>query len=284
MRYMTLNRLTQNPAGDAVTLYKNKVYNEHFKNEFTQYMFHKGDDIKFENVRIGNFLFIRLLLPSAALGVKRNYDVVFKITYNPSIPLGDRSIQVFSNVPSFTYTYAKVFNERKYLINELIDLYPSKVFTQSTGYRNRLMTEEAPKGFIDRVKVLSGRHSSDKIWFDRYLFYAAEFILTNRTLMDDNSYRVLGNVNQLNDIIVKPLRSIEYISTEVRVDKKNSANNNNNNKLDIKQESRGFRRSRAEQNTDTFGSGEIKKVQNSNRTKTNNRSGSVKKVKRTKRI
>lgn len=221
MKDMTLNRLVKNPAGDSPDTFGNKKLREHFLTEFNQYMHSKGTGVKFEYLRINKLQFVRLVLPSANIDATRDYDVVFKIFYDEKTPLGDRSIQVFSNVPSFTYTYAKVFKDKKYLINEMINLYPDKVFTSSTGYRNRLMTEEAPKGFLDKVKTLTGMQTKGAIWFDRYLFYAAQFVLTNAMLREDANYNIINNVKDLNRLIVEPVRSIEYISSERRVETAN---------------------------------------------------------------
>ena len=80
-----------------------------------------------------------LTIPSeSAEGVR--YDVVFELGYPPkdytSRSVLDLPLKVFSNAPSFSYTYAHVFLKEKLLCEWLKDKYGKSVRKSSAGVRN----------------------------------------------------------------------------------------------------------------------------------------------------
>ena len=99
-------------------------------------------------------------LPSRSLE-KVSYDVIFEFDLD-SIPAGSNSInralfRVFSNCPSFTYTFAYVFNERQLLCDWAADKYSPQVLTHKPVVRN----------------------SYELISYERSIYLAAKYILSN---------------------------------------------------------------------------------------------------------
>ena len=89
------------------------------------------------------------------------YDVVFEFgDISNSRDIKDNKIRVFSNAPSFIYTYAKVFKDQGILIDWLEDKYTDKVLTLDPTTRNR-------------YKLVS---------YEKSLYLACLYIASNRSI------------------------------------------------------------------------------------------------------
>lgn len=97
------------------------------------------------------------------------YDVLIQfdidsIASNSSV-INDCSVRVFSNCPSFTYTYAYIFNKRKDLIEWARKKYPSEVLSKEPMQRNpyQVLSYERSLYFAFRYITSNGRNYVDLI-------------------------------------------------------------------------------------------------------------------------
>ena len=79
-----------------------------------------------------NNVYYHLIIPSESEFKENDYDIILKFIPRNQADLDDKSyrqyeMQVFSNCPSFTYTYAYVAKLNGYLIPELMDKYEEQV-------------------------------------------------------------------------------------------------------------------------------------------------------------
>lgn len=97
------------------------------------------------------------------------YDVLIEINVD-SIPSGvttinDAQIRVFSNCPSFIFTYAKVFFNKGILIDWARRKYDMKIFTDDPIKRNpsKIVNYEKSLYFAFKFIISNGRNYKDKI-------------------------------------------------------------------------------------------------------------------------
>jgi hypothetical protein len=67
---------------------------------------------------------------------KITYDVLFLIEYNPDVRLSQRNIKMFSNSPSFIFTYAYVYYHSNLVIDSFVQKIPTVAITQEPEIRN----------------------------------------------------------------------------------------------------------------------------------------------------
>lgn len=97
------------------------------------------------------------------------YDVLicFDIESIPSNTnvINNCNVQVFSNCPSFTYTYAYIFNQHKDLIDWTRRKYPSEVLSYKPVQRNpyEVLSYERSLYFAFRYITSNGRNYIDQI-------------------------------------------------------------------------------------------------------------------------
>lgn len=97
------------------------------------------------------------------------YDVLIQFDIE-SIPqntntINNCNLQVFSNCPSFTYTYAYVFNKNKDLIEWSRRKYPTEVILQKPSQRNpyQILSYERSLYFAFRYLTSNGRNYIEQI-------------------------------------------------------------------------------------------------------------------------
>lgn len=67
---------------------------------------------------------------------KISYDVLFLLKYDSQKNRSSRAIQMFSNSPSFVYTYCYVYNQAGMIIDSLKSKYPTEALTKFPEVRN----------------------------------------------------------------------------------------------------------------------------------------------------
>jgi hypothetical protein len=67
---------------------------------------------------------------------KISYDVLFKIEFNDKVRYSQRNIKLFSNSPSFLFTYAYVFYHSSLIPDEFVSKLPNIAITQAPVVRN----------------------------------------------------------------------------------------------------------------------------------------------------
>lgn len=67
---------------------------------------------------------------------KLSYDVLFRLFHDEKKRRANRDIQVFSNCPSFVYTYAYVYNTKGLLIEKFKSILPNQCLSSAPKVRN----------------------------------------------------------------------------------------------------------------------------------------------------
>lgn len=157
----------------------------------------------------GDYYF-HLIIPSETKR-KNTYDVVFEFRdpnkeHVKDLSLGNYEIRVFSNTPSFAYTFANVYDKEGLIIDFLKPKLGKKIFQLRPEVRNRY-------GIVN---------------YDKYLYFGARYIIEskmlNKAFLDmrshnDNNLRFRSNIRTLNDI----MEEYKLAEQELRKTKKSSA-------------------------------------------------------------
>lgn len=107
-------------------------------------------------------MYITVDIPSDSY--KLSYQVMIEMQYNDKKDyIDDKDIRIFSNCPSFVYTYAYVYNLSGHIIPELKEKYSKEVLTQQPIQKNYF-------------KIMS---------FEKSLFFAFTYLLENFKTIDD---------------------------------------------------------------------------------------------------
>jgi hypothetical protein len=86
--------------------------------------------------QVGSSILFAVDVPSSSFD-NFHYDVVIEfLNAKPGDDLRTKHIRIFSNSPSFTYTYAYVMNERELLIPYLRKLLPKEFYSDAPTKRN----------------------------------------------------------------------------------------------------------------------------------------------------
>ena len=93
------------------------------------------------------------------------YDVVYKFLdkekmHRKDLSINKYDIQIFSNTPSFAYTYSYVYNKEGLLIKELADKLGRRFLTDSPDVRNK----------------------NENIMYDKYIYFGARYILDSKKM------------------------------------------------------------------------------------------------------
>ena len=67
---------------------------------------------------------------------KISYDVLFKMTYDQRLDRKNRDMKIYSNSPSFIYTYCYVYNRANFIIEMLKSKLPTEALMQAPIVRN----------------------------------------------------------------------------------------------------------------------------------------------------
>lgn len=129
-------------------------------------------------------------IPSKSVD-KLYYDVLIEINVE-SIPQGSSTInggiaRVFSNCPSFTYTYAHVFNRKGDLIPWTKTKYNPKIFELEPGKRNPMGIENYEKSLYFAIKYITsnGRNYKNQINYRSLQVHLHGQILSKISHADD---------------------------------------------------------------------------------------------------
>lgn len=130
---MLLTEFFNNPMGKGSTALNIKS---------TQADFDKRYDTFYKNIShkaffIKDNIYVSINIPSSVKGIF--YDVVLKFIPNEKsagVSVRDMDFQVFSNSPSFLYTYANAYHRRKMLIKELNSKLSKEMIKEIASTRN----------------------------------------------------------------------------------------------------------------------------------------------------
>lgn len=202
---LTLQRLANNPMGKGAAVGNAAIMRHHLTQEYLRMSRARTLDIDVVPFRVGETLYLKLKVTS--FNMDRNGDVNYDILLTLTPPLDSKGrpyttsrvdlyhVSVFSNVPSFTYTYAKVYEVKGYLNTELQHLYDDDIFMKGDNIRN----------------------PNASIGFDKYMTIVTLFIINNRRLLDKSVYTAVNQ--QTYNHIISQLRSNSQISKEIEHNK-----------------------------------------------------------------
>lgn len=159
---MTLQGYLDNPSEVKGTIMNLKLLKDSMNDKYKlSRLKHKKYDIETFKSE-DNILYILVGVPSESY--KFNYQVMIEMTYvDKSDYVDDLSLRIFSNCPSFIYTYAYVYNTQQLLIPELKNKYSKEVLTKSPEQRN-----------INKITS-----------YEKSIFYAFSYILSEYKNVSD---------------------------------------------------------------------------------------------------
>lgn len=134
-REETLKTFMQNPLGSGSSFQNRKLIADGLFANFLK-LIKKNKKFKVRVYDISGDIFIQVLVPSETID-NFYYDVVIKfIGGTNKVNLVNTKIQLFSNAPSFVFTYAYAYNNDNLLIDELKDKLHKKSLTDIPKVKN----------------------------------------------------------------------------------------------------------------------------------------------------
>ena len=194
---MNIREYVDNPMGKGDSSIPNRrELIESLSFKYDKLISRKGNDIKLNayHDRLTDDYFFHLVIPSETER-SNSYDVVFKFSdtnkeHHQELSISKYDVTVFSNSPSFAYTFAYVYAKNGLFIESLGDRLGKEFFKKEPEVRNRF-------GIIN---------------YDKYVYFGARFILDSKRLN-----------RAFLDMIVKPyhrepfsrsVRTLDTIMTE----------------------------------------------------------------------
>lgn len=125
---------------------------------------HKKIDMKVYRNSSSDVYYFWLVVPTETER-DNTYDVVFKFfdkdkKHKRDLSISNYDFQVFTNTPSFAYTYAYVYNKAGLIIPELSNKLGRTFYADSPDVRNR----------------------NQNVIYDKYIYFAARFILESKKM------------------------------------------------------------------------------------------------------
>lgn len=161
--FMTLTKYTSNPTGKGSAYVANraaiknglnmifiKLLREHRKEFYAvPYIYGNGDILYYIKV------------PSEDYDINKiSYDVLFLLKYDKNLKRANRHMFLYSNSPSFIFTYCYVYNKHGLLIDKLKSKLPIEALTKPPVVRNP----------IESLGYDKSTYIARKISFRRWLF------------------------------------------------------------------------------------------------------------------
>lgn len=198
----TLKDYMNNPSGKGSTVIPNRqIIIEDFKKRYEKIKEHHKFDT--EIYRNKDDYFFHILVPSEDKDKEITYDVIIQFTmldedFKNDININRYYVKFFSNCPSFTFTYAYVYNTN----NIIVDGFETK-------YRDEVILNEP-----------NTRNPNQIVSFEKSIYFACLHILSNTTYLNKlylNSHAKSLNINSL----IKRVRTTDKILVEYNKIKKN---------------------------------------------------------------
>lgn len=157
---ITFKQYVLNPTMQSNSVLNLSMIRKQLDNRYDQ-LINKHKKFEYNVYKNKNTYYIHMRQPSESYGLK--YDVVFEIVPGDNKYVKDCTFRVFSNSPSFVYTYAYIFNLYGLLIPQLKDKFDEVVLTREPSIRNYF-------------KIIS---------YEKSLYYSMLFLLNeNQTIAD----------------------------------------------------------------------------------------------------
>lgn len=148
---MTFEEYINNPMGSSVVANQREMYKAYYIQKYDALMVRENGKIEYRlyKAKKSDVYAIYLNIPSEKVS-DFYYDVVIEFTPKKGIvpkSLNHCDIKVYSNDPSFIYTFAYAFNKDKMFISELAPRMSKQALTDKAKEKN-------PKALIGYVKTL----------------------------------------------------------------------------------------------------------------------------------
>lgn len=195
---MTLSEYLENPMGKGDASLPNKAtIIQTLKSKYDKLMERKGDKIKLTLYRHGitGEFYAHLIIPSETER-DNTYDVVFRFfdanrSHTKDLSIRNYDIQMFTNTPSFAYTFFYVYRQYGMVIPMFEGKFGKEFLTMAPTIRNRF----------------------EIVNFDKYLYFGARYLLDSKWILNraylDTHCR---NLNQKK--LVASVRSLKKIMEE----------------------------------------------------------------------
>lgn len=169
--------------GDSSIPYR-KEFVDSLSNKYAVYIRNKGNKIKmnaYYNKLSGEYTF-HLIMPSETERTN-TYDVVFQFSdpkkeHNQELSISNYDVTVFSNSPSFAYTFAHVYAKNGLLINDLKSRFDKIIFRKEPVVRNRY----------------------NIVNYEKYVYFGARYIIDSKRLN-----------RAFLDMIIKPYKKQHFV-------------------------------------------------------------------------
>lgn len=183
---MTIMEYYNNPAGVGAAVIPNReAVRTDYTNRFDKLYRTKKDLFRIDVFKDGDEYFILVVIPSEDGDRNNTYDVVVKFvptdTSKSHPTVRAYNIQLFSNSPSFVYTYAYVFDKEELLVKELKNKFSDETFQPPTT-----------------------RNPYEGISYEKSTFMAIEFILSNPYLLEKTFLNKARSASRLNTLVRTP--------------------------------------------------------------------------------
>lgn len=164
--HQTIFEYMDNPMGKGSTAIANRGLIKTNLDQRYEKLIYKHHDFKCNRYFDGNNFYFHILIPSESER-NNNYDVVIELSdplgdFTKDITLNRYVMRVFSNCPSFVFTYAYVFNKYGMLIDALKDKYTDMIFDNSPNVKN-------PGEIIN---------------FEKSIYFACKYLSSHKTLLN----------------------------------------------------------------------------------------------------
>lgn len=168
MKYMNLKNFLQNPTGkSSASFARRDLIIANLEQRYSDIR-NKNGFFETRCIKDGNDYVFWVKVPSEKFGSSLFYDVVIAFRENNQImrtqnTLSSYAINVFSNSPNFTFTYAYVYNQDGIIFNKLIKKLAPKSLTDAPNVKNPDLSYGFEKSVYYALLWLKERNFTTKI-------------------------------------------------------------------------------------------------------------------------
>lgn len=177
---MTVNQYLSNPYGKGSAISSVGLQRDELNSQYEKFV----DKITCKIYLYRNIAYFHVVIPSRR-NDQQSYDVVVEIPFQEKteldIDLSNRDFKVFSNCPSFIFTYAHVFRGKKMICEWLVDKYDEAVRKKAPGNSNPfgIIGFERSVYLALRYLKLTGKLLGTTIRLDPYKPFSRDEIAKN---------------------------------------------------------------------------------------------------------
>ena len=194
----TLHDFIDNPMGKGSTVIMNRLQVRSYLDAKYDMLIKKFGDFKYTIYTDGSSYYFHFIIPSESK--RRNtYDVVVKFMNSPfpdedfsgAKSVKDYYIQLFSNCPSFTFTYAYVYKEYDRGISILYNKFRDENLNNSPVTRN----------------------PGEIISYEKSTYYACKFLIHHKSILDKSHLKTFA----INDMkrLIQAVRTTDTVMKEI---------------------------------------------------------------------